>query len=179
MGEVNVFRCMVCQEPYIGTEPPSRCPFCGAPTRFLIPAEEWDWSKFTVEISDVTLKNLEAALKLELDNTAFYMCAMNAARTAGNEYGWAKFKALARVEKEHAEAITKALRIDMPEIENVTCSDDFKENTQDGWEREDRAIKAYTQFGEEAAEPQMKQFFAALVEIEKDHLDLHAENLKE
>jgi rubrerythrin len=144
-----------------------------------MPAEEWDWTKFTVEIGDVTLANLEAALKLELDNTAFYMCAMNAAREGGNEYGWAKFKALARVEKEHAEAITKALQIDMPDIEITTCSSDFKENTQEGWDREDRAIKAYAKFEEEAPEPQMKKFFAALVEIEKDHLDLHAENLED
>jgi rubrerythrin len=142
-------------------------------------ASDWDRAEFMFEIGDVSKANLEAALKLELDNTAFYTCAMNEAQQVSDEYGFAKFKALTRVEKEHAEAICKALRIEMPGLEAVSCSTDFKENTQEGWEREDRAIKAYTKFTEEASEEEIKAFFSALVEIESDHLALHAENLEE
>jgi len=179
MGKVRVFRCRICHDAYIGEEPPSRCPFCGAPTRYFIPAEEWDWSEYMIEISDVSKANLEAALKLELGNTAFYLCAMNAAEKASDEYGYAKFKVLKKVENEHAKVIAKALQIKEPPLEAVPCSKDFKENTQEGWEREDKAIKAYAKFAEEAPELQLKQFFSALVEIETDHLELHAENLKE
>jgi len=178
MGNVIVFRCRVCHESYIGEEPPSRCPFCGAPERFLIPAEDWDWSEFMVEISDVSKENLRAALKLELDNTAFYLCAMNAAQKVGDDYGYAKFKALMKVENEHAEAITRALQIEEPSLDIVPCTDDFKANTQEGWEREDRAIKAYSRFAAEAPEPLLKQFFGVLVEIETDHLELHSNDLK-
>ena len=46
-----------------------------------------------VEISDVSKENLRTALKLELDNTAFYLCAMNNAKKVGDEYEYAKFKA--------------------------------------------------------------------------------------
>jgi len=103
---------------------------------------------------------------------------MKAAQTNRDEYGYAKFKALKKVENEHAEAIVKLLKIKEPELKKISCSNNFKENTQEGWERENRAIKAYAKFANQAPEPQLKQFFASLVEIETDHLDLHAENLK-
>jgi rubrerythrin len=179
LGKVKVFRCRVCQDPYIGEEPPSRCPFCGAPMMYFIPAEEWNQSEYYFEISDVSKTNLEAALILELSNTAFYLCAMNAALTNGDEYGYAKFKALKKVENEHADAIVKFLQIKEPSLKKIPCSKDFKQNTQEGWDRENRAIKAYAKFALEAPELQLRQFFNALVEIETDHLELHAENLKE
>jgi rubrerythrin len=171
-------RCRICHEPYIGIEAPSRCPFCGANRKYFILAEKWDWSEYQVEISEVSRANLERALKLELDNTAFYRCAMNKAKKAGDDYGWAKFKALSKVENEHAEVICKALQIPQPDPNPVECSSDYMANTNEGWEREDRAIKAYSKFAEEAEEPMLKQFFNALVEIERDHLDLHAEKMK-
>ena len=130
------------------------------------------------EISEVSKANLSAALKLELDNAAFYLCATNAAEKAGDDYGYAKFKALGKVESEHAEMIAKALQIDEPALEAIACFSDFKENTKQGWEREDRAINAYSRFAEEAPEPELKLFFSTLVEIEKDHLDLHSKDLE-
>ena len=42
-----------------------------------------------------------------------------------------------------------------------------------------RAIKSYTKFKDEAAESRLKEFFSALVEIEIDHLNLHAEKLRQ
>ena len=179
LGKVKVFRCRVCRDPYIGEEPPSRCPFCGAPTKYFIPAEKWNQSEYNIEISDISKTNLKAALILELNNTAFYLCAMNTAHTTGDEYGYAKFKALKKVENEHADAIVKLLQIKEPSLKKIPCSKDFKKNTQEGWDRENRAIKAYAKFALEAPELQLRQFFNALVEIETDHLELHAENLKE
>ncbi|MEE9116058.1 MAG: ferritin [Thermoplasmata archaeon] len=179
MSKVRVFRCRICGDPYIGTDAPTRCPFCGAVTEYFVMAEDWNPNEFNVELSDVARSDLEAALKLELDNTAFYSCAMDAAKEAGDEYGLAKFKALKKVENEHASSICKFLKIDKPSLESVPCSSEFKANSQEGWEREDRAIKAYTKFRDEITEERLKEFFGALVEIENDHLDLHAENLKE
>ena len=176
--KVKVFRCKICRDPYIGEEPPSRCPFCGALACYFIPAEEWNPSEYIFEISDISKTNLKAALELELNNTAFYLCAMNMAKTNGDEYGFAKFKALKKVENEHAAAILKFLKIKQPQLKPVTCSKDFEKNTQEGWEREDRAIKAYTKFAKEAPEIQLRQFFESIVEIETDHLELHAENMK-
>ena len=178
LGKIRVFRCKICRDPYIGEEPPSRCPFCGALGCYFIPAEEWNPSEYIFEISDISKANLKAALELELSNTAFYLCAMNVAKTNGDEYGYAKFKALKKVENEHAAAILKFLKIKQPQLKSVPCSKEFEKNTQEGWEREDRAIKAYTKFAKEAPEIQLRQFFESLVEIETDHLELHAENMK-
>lgn len=178
MAKVKVYRCRICGDPYIGTEAPTRCPFCGAPRKYIIYAENWKSNEFDVTLSETTRKNLEAALKLELDNTGFYDCAKNAAGKIGDEYGAAKFKALMKVEREHASAISKFLKKSMPDVVAQNCSTDFKMNSKEGFERENRAIKAYSNFKDEATEPRLKEFFGALVEIETDHLDLHSENLK-
>jgi len=178
MGKVKVFRCRICGDPYIGSEAPKQCPFCGAQQRFFVEAQDWNSDEFNVTLSDISRKNLEAALQLELDNAAFYDCAKNAADKAGDHYSLAKFKALMKVEREHASAISKFLKISQPELEKQACNANAKANTKEGWKREDRAIKAYAKFRDEATEPRLKEFFGALVEIETDHLDLHAEYLK-
>jgi len=179
MGKVKVFRCRICGDPYIGTEAPTQCPFCGASQRFFVEAKDWNPDEFNITLSDVSRKNLEAALKLELDNAAFYDCSKNIADKADDNYSLAKFKALMKVEREHASAISKFLKISRPELEKQACNANSKANTKEGWEREDRAIKAYLKFRDEATEPRLQEFFGALVEIETDHLDLHDENLQQ
>jgi rubrerythrin len=177
MGKIKVFRCRICGDPYIGSEAPTQCPFCGASQRFFVEAKDWNADEFNVTLSEVSKKNLEAALQLELDNAAFYNCAKNVADKADDHYSLAKFKALMKVEREHASAISKFLKISRPELEKQACNADSKANSKEGWDREDRAIKAYAKFKEEATEPRLKEFFGALVEIETDHLDLHADYL--
>ena len=176
MTKIKVFRCRICGDPYIGSEGPKQCPFCGADQRFFIEAQDWNPDEFNVQLSEISRKNLEAALQLELDNAGFYDCAKNMADKAGDYYGIAKFKALMKVEREHASAISKFLKISRPNLEKQTCNADSKANSQEGYEREDRAIKAYAKFEDEATEPRLKEFFGALVEIETDHLDIHSKD---
>ena len=178
MTKIKVFRCRICGDPFIGSEAPKQCPFCGAAQRFFIEAQDWNPDEFNVNLSEISKKNLEAALQLELDNAAFYDCAKNAAGKAGDHYSLAKFKALMKVEREHASAISKFLKITRPELEKQACNANAKANSKEGFEREDRAIKAYAKFRDEATEPRLKEFFSSLVEIETDHLDLHSEYLK-
>ena len=178
MSEIKVFRCRICGDPYIGEEAPKQCPFCGANQKYFVEAQDWNPEEFNVILSEISRKNLEAALQLELDNAAFYDCAKNAAEKANDQYSLAKFKALMKVEREHASAISKFLKISKPDLEKQACNVNAATNSKEGWEREDRAIKAYSKFRDEATEPRLKEFFVALVEIETDHLDLHAEYLK-
>jgi len=175
---VKVFRCRICGDPYIGETPPTHCPFCGAKAQYIIDARDWNSGEFDVELSEVSRRNLQAALDLEMGNAAFYACAEREANAAGAEYMLAKFKSLRKVESEHASAICKFLKIDKPELSAGTCSVDGMANSREGYEREDRAIKAYADFRDEATEPRMKEFFGALVEIETDHLQMHAEDTK-
>ncbi len=178
MAKIKVFRCRICGDPYIGTGVPTQCPFCGAQQQYFVEAEDWNPDEFNVTLSEISRKNLEAALQLELDNAAFYDCAKNAAQKTGDEYSIAKFKVLMKVEREHASAISKFLKLSRPELEKQACNTNAKANTKEGFEREERAIKAYSKFREDATEPRLKEFFSELVKIETDHLDLHAENLK-
>jgi rubrerythrin len=174
VDEIKVFRCRICGDPYIGTETPSRCPFCGARTKYLIEAADWNPSEFDVELSEKSRMNLEKALDLEINNAGFYECAMDKAKAAGDEYYIAKFKALKRVESEHASAICKFLKISAPSLPAMLCSNGSEGNTKEGWCREKKAIESYSQFRNEATEPRLEEFFGALVEIETDHLNLHA-----
>ncbi|MFW6120589.1 MAG: rubredoxin-like domain-containing protein, partial [Petrotogales bacterium] len=70
MGKIKVFRCRICGDPYIGSEAPKQCPFCGAAQRFFIEAQDWNPDEFNVSLSNLSKENLEAALQLELDNAA-------------------------------------------------------------------------------------------------------------
>ena len=176
--KVKVFRCRICGDPYIGGSPPTHCPFCGAQAQYIIDAHDWDSDEFDVDLSEVSRQNLEAALDLEMGNAAFYACARDKAAADGDEYMLAKFKSLRKVESEHASAICKFLKIDKPELSPGACSADGAENSREGYEREDRAIKAYARFRDEATEPRMQEFFGVLVEIETDHLHIHAEDTK-
>lgn len=178
MAIVKVFRCRICGDPYIGIDAPKRCPFCGALQEYFVEAKDWNSDEFSVDVTNLEKRNLEAALQLELDNAAFYDCAKEKANQAHDEYHLAKFKALMKVEREHASAISKFLKISAPNLEKKICSSEMTANTKEGWERENRAIKAYTLFRDEATSPRLIEFFNALVEIETDHLELHATNLK-
>ena len=175
---IKVFRCRICGDPYIGDNAPNQCPFCGAKQNYFVEAKDWNPEEFNVNLSKVSRKNLQDALKLELDNASFYDCAKNAAEKNKDHYSLAKFKALMKIEREHASAISKFLKISRPELDKKSCNTNSEDNTKEGWAREDRAIKAYAKFKQEAVEPRLKEFFGALVEIETDHLDLHADYLK-
>lgn len=173
---LKVFRCWICGETYLGEEKPTDCPYCGADEEFLKPAQEYEYPE--VDLTDTSRKNLEEALDLEVDNATFYYCAYN---NADNTKSEGMLKRLAKVESEHAEAICMYLDIEEPDIDKhiKKCAEDYKANIEDAHKREDRAIKHYRKFAEEAEEPRVKEFFEALVEIETDHLGLHEQELKE
>ena len=171
---VTLFRCRICGDPYIGAEAPSRCPFCGAQTRFMIEARNWNPAEFDVQLSDLSRSNLLAALEIELGNSGFYSCAAKSAGEAGDTFMEAKFKALRKIEAEHASAICKFLKQSVTDPVAVKCGLDSAANSREGFERETRAVAAYAKFSEEAVEPRLQEFFQALVEIETDHLAIHS-----
>ena len=82
------------------------------------------------------------------------------------------FKALMKVESEHASIFSKHLKITKPDLFDVEASTDGEANLQESHRREGVAIEAYKQFAEAATTPRAKEVFDALVEIEEDHLGL-------
>jgi rubrerythrin len=152
---MKLWRCQICGEPYLGERRPTNCPFCGAHERSMVPQE---------------------ALELEIDNTGFYACA---ARKSTSDEAKNLFKALSKVESEHASVISKALGVKKPVVDEADiCTGDYQENLTESHRREEKAIKHYGKFLSEAAEPRVQEIFSAIIAIEADHLSLSEERMK-
>lgn len=165
---MDVFCCQICGDPYLGSARPTNCPFCGAHQKHLVPAKDYA-PKTLDDLSEKSRQNLERALELEVGNSMFYR---GASKVADSYEGSALFAALSKVEAEHASVLCKILGIPKPEelTEIGDCSPSHKENVAESNKREERAIRLYSRFLEEATEPRVQQVLEAFIEIEKDHL---------
>jgi len=168
---MNVYKCRICGDPYVGNTRPSNCPFCGAPAKFLILAENWV-EAVPPELSEISRKYLEASVKLEVENVQFYRCAM---RATHEPLAKAMFKALSRIEAEHATVASKFLKLarpvipDNPEICGLTTRE---EHLEESLRREQKAVRFYKAAAQSVIEPPVKEFFEALAEVENDHISL-------
>lgn len=167
---MRVYRCRVCAEVYIGEEKPKSCPFCGAHENYFVLAKEWRLLR-SQTLSDITKENLKKALDLEIDNTNFYKAVSEKSKDV---YVCSMFKGLSKVEREHASAICKHLGIQKPDsqvgLDKAVDSD--KANIEESNRREKRAVKFYGEAMNQAQEPDIKEFFKALMQIESDHIVL-------
>ncbi|NQS99822.1 MAG: ferritin-like domain-containing protein [Candidatus Omnitrophica bacterium] len=167
---MNVYRCRICGEVYIGKEKSESCPFCGAPEKYFVAAGDWTLI-MTKELSDITRENLNKALELEIDNTNFYQAV---SKKTKDVYVQGMFKGLSKVEREHASTICKHLRIEKPnsDIGSDKAVGSDQDNIKESNRRERRAVKFYSQAASQAVEPEFKDFFKALIQIESDHIVL-------
>jgi rubrerythrin len=175
--KVRVWRCRICGDPYIGAVPPANCPFCGAHAEYIILASDWDDPKVE-SLNDQDRGNLEKALQIENSNTAFYRCSAGKAEEEGDFEGFATFKALSKVENEHASTIRKMLGLPKPDSEPTEeCHDAYIDNVRESLEREKRATGFYAASAEAASDPRVEEVFAALSMIEADHIQLDEDKL--
>lgn len=171
---VKLWRCEICGDPYIGDNPPDNCPFCGAHKNYIKEAKTANVN-FDVALNPKDRANTEYALQVEVSNSAFYFCA--AAKTDDTE-GKLLFKALGKVEAEHAAIWRKILKLGEAPKGNEACFIANKDNLNESHNRETRAIDFYKRAAAEAADARIRQLFNALVEVETDHLSLSEERLK-
>ncbi len=171
---VKLWRCEICGDPYIGETPPNNCPFCGAHGKYIKEAKDLNVN-FNVELNEKDKANAEHALKVEISNAAFYFCA---AEKTDDPEGKLLFKALGKVEAEHASIWKKILKLDSIPKGSESCFVRNRENLEDSHARETRAIDFYRRAQAESANERVKQIFGALVEVETDHLHLSEERLK-
>ncbi|MEM2954977.1 MAG: ferritin family protein [Candidatus Nanoarchaeia archaeon] len=171
---VFLWRCEICGDPYIGEKPPANCPFCGAHQKYIKLAKVAKVT-FDVKLNETDRKNVEYAFQIEISNSAFYFCA---AEKTNDEEGKLLFKALGKVEAEHASIWKKILKLDNIPKGNENCFVENKDNLEESHRRETRAIDFYKKAAKESKNPRIKQIFEALVEIESDHLKLSEERLK-
>lgn len=171
---VELFRCEICGDPYIGEAPPANCPFCGAHMKYIKKAKDAK-VVFDVELSDKDKKLAEKALGVEVSNAGFYFCAAAKIR---DEEGRNLFKALGKVEAEHASVWRKLLKLkELPELDEA-CSDDYQTDLEDSHARETRAIKFYSEAAKTADHERLRQVFESFVEVETDHLELSRQRLE-
>ena len=170
---VKLWRCEICGDSYVGDEVPANCPFCGAKQENIKEAKE-AVVDFNVELNETDRKNVEHALTVEVSNSAFYFCAAN--KTDDDE---AKllFKALGKIEREHASVWKKILKLDSVSEGHDECHISTKKNLEDSHSRETRAIEFYKKAAEEAKNKRVKRIFNVLVQVENDHLQLSEQRL--
>lgn len=168
---VKLWRCEICGDPYIGDEAPTNCPFCGAHQEHIKEFKD-AVAEFDVELNEKDKANAERALQVEVSNAAFYFCA---AKKVKEVEGQKLFKALGKVEDEHASIWKKILKLDSKPKADDSCSEDYSEDLQDSHDRETRAIEFYKKAAEESENKRVKRIFEALVEVETDHLQLSEE----
>ena len=170
MNDYKLYKCTICGDPYLGDTAPVNCPYCGAKQNRFVDGRDYV-SPFACEqiFTAEEKANFQAALDIEVGNASFYQAA--AANSSEEYYQWL-FKALMKVEKEHAGIFAKHLQIAKPELVAVEASSDGETNLEESHRREQVAIESYRQFAERATTQRAKDVFEALVEIESDHLGL-------
>lgn len=167
---MKTFICEICGDAYIGEEKPKNCPFCGARHSFIRNGNEAvPIVTKTFELGEVSKKNLEETLKLEMHANAVYLCM--AGKTKAYEVK-AMFKRLAKVELEHANIVCKLMKIAVPESKPELCSDEDLENFKETIKLEENASSLYARFAQEASEQDIKILFTALTQAEMDHIEL-------
>lgn len=172
---VKLLRCRICGDLYIGEKAPSRCPFCGANSKFIVDAKKFK-ETFDVELNETDNANVQKALELEISNASFYFCASDKTNDAE---GKQLFKALGKVEAEHAAIWKKILKLEKIDIpKSSDCSEDNRTDLQESNARESRAIDFYKRFAKDAKNARVKQLFNSIVLVEKDHLQLSEKRLK-
>ena len=171
---VKLWRCVICGDSYVGVNPPTNCPFCGAHQELIQEAKEAVVT-FEVPLTEKDRASAEHAIQVEVSNATFYACAAEKTDDAECKL---LFKALGKIEAEHAAIWRKVLRLPKVPAGNETCHMENVKNLSESHERETRAIDFYKKAAAESDHDRLKQIFKALVEIETDHLYLSEVRMK-
>lgn len=167
---MKTYICEICGDAYIGEERPSDCPFCGASKNFIKDgAQARPLVGQDIELSELSRKNLEETLQLELHANAVYLCMAGKSKTYEIK---AMYKRLAKVELEHANIACKLMKISLSAVNPELCSDEDVENFAATVKLEEDATTIYAKFAKEAIEQEIKIIFTALMQVEADHIQL-------
>lgn len=172
---MKVFRCKICGDPYLGLSMPANCPWCGAHQQYIVLLDEWVDNP-AGELTEVERAQLEETLELEIDNSTFYKSAMTRADGLDGEM---LFKALSKIEAEHASTVAKLLGVPKPDW-TVLSQEAFpthQENLKDSLRRENRAVDHYREALAVTTDARVREVFGALIEIESDHIGLASERI--
>lgn len=168
---MQMFRCRVCGETYLGYDAPTNCPFCGAHAELIVEPSRYSAAENDIQITEVERADLEASIELERANTRFYL-AMAARKD--NEALASAYKRLARIEAEHCGVFCKLAKVAKPADLTEPGEDlgSWAADIEESHARETRASALYAEFAARATTPRLKEVWGAVSAIEADHIAL-------
>jgi len=172
---MKMYRCRICGETYLGTQAPSHCPFCGAHEEHIVDTREYPEDINDVDLTEVERADVLEAIQLERGNARFYF-GMGRHKADDPKLASA-YRRLAKVEAEHAELFCKLAGV--PEPDDLTdpedVSADWCANIEESIAREQRASRFYAEVVQRATNERIKEVFAAVSDVEADHIELDGE----
>ncbi len=171
---MKMYRCRICGETYLGSEIPSHCPFCGAHRDLIVDSEQYPPDINDVQLTEVERADVEEAIELERANTRFYL---GMAKHKDDPVLSSAYKRLAKVEAEHCELFCKLARVDEPDdlLTPLDVPADWCANIEESLAREQRASRFYAEVSTRATSERIKEVFAAVSDVEADHITLDHE----
>jgi rubrerythrin len=167
-----MYRCRICGETHLGSERPSHCPFCGAHAEFIVDTTDYPEHINDVQVTEVERDDLLQAIELERGNTRFYL-GMGDLK-ADNPKLASAYKRLGRVEAEHCSLFCKLAGVTKPAdlTDPDQVSADWCANIEESLAREQRASRFYAEASTRTTNERIKEVFAAVSEVEADHIEL-------
>lgn len=168
-----MYRCRICGETYLGSEPPAMCPFCGAHVEFMIDPAAYPGDINAIELTEAERADLETAIDLELSNARFYLAM--AARDDNPALASA-YTRLAAVETEHCSLFCMIAGVPKP-ADLMEAGDElgsWSADIDESVRRERRASNLYAEFAARAASPRLLEVWNAVSAVEADHIELDA-----
>ena len=169
--QLKMYRCRICGETYLGYEPAENCPFCGAHVEFLQMPEEYSAAINDIQITETERADLDSSIELETANTRFYL---GMAERKDNDPLRSTYKRLARIEAEHCSVFCKLAKVAKP-ADLVTPGEttgSWATDIQESLARENRATALYATFAERATNARLREVWAAVSDVEADHITL-------
>lgn len=166
---MKMLRCRICGDTYLGTETPSRCPFCGADTRYFVEAGGFSSAENRLQLTESERDHIRTAVGIERSNARYYRAA---ASLAGDEDLASAFKRLAKIEAEHCAIFSKLLGEPQPDDLDGPegAPRDWCEAIKESSSREARARLFYDEVVAAATNVRVKEVFEAIRDVERDHL---------
>ncbi len=168
---MKLLRCRICGETYLGTEAPSRCPFCGVTAEHFVPTEQYSAQTGPLVLTDTERSDLQTAIGLELGNARFYTAL---GQQADNAALSSAYKRLASIEAEHCSVFCKLCGVPKPADlrEPSEAAGDWCADIADSLAREHRASAFYAAASGRASSERVREVLAAVSAVELDHIEI-------
>ncbi len=169
---MNIYRCRICGETYLGNEAPSQCPYCGAHRELLVDTIDYPEDINEVHLTEIERDDIMKSIDLEHSNARFYFGM--GTHKADNPKLASAYKRLAKIELEHAELFCKLAGVPLPsDIQDpADVTADWCSNIEESINREQQASRFYAKVSSRATNERIKEVFAAVRDIEDDHINL-------